>query len=1064
MLEVLSSPLFVALLICLLLQASAPNPSVPTRYRLRVFGTVLWAMFGYKVGAALGYVVQSQLKLPGIVVSLLFYGAFAWHCAARHGLRLEFPESDEERDRQVPNAFGILAVCLLSVAVASVLVPRVPWAGLPYSGAYDATLLASLTLIHTTPHPPKRTALRVFVQLLGADLLIAFLGAGLGQAFATAANGVPIKFYELLWMLAVTAFVMARWIKVQRHGATRVAFTANAVRALRLSSLRHNIRSLMYWLCFATLIAALVSAQTAVSSAALLIGVVAYRDFLRPSWQVPALLGLAHLTLLKWAGVYRPTTDNLVFLVSFGVAVLSFVNVAPGSGAKRIYVRQHLGAYAIAICVWIVAISILDPLRGLTAMQSTPSARAPKQREGVRVALALSGGGYRAALVHAGVLDALDELGVPITHLTGVSGGSIIAAYYAAGGRPKDFLTMAEGKAFHLRRELLHIRNLVQLPFPFRVPGTSLALFPWYSFSRADVQANTLDRLLYRQVSFEDITRKSGPILMLSATDLKTGMAVGIVNDGVLLRQPLNLRNRYEFINRPPTPYIPVSNFIAAEGEFPKKTRLSQLVTASGAFPLAFDPLSFGLRFKDGPESLHMPLVLADGGISDNSGIPLLQDARLESGRFAPRFRIAGPEGMSVRKADSNWQPLRDWDFDIAIASDASAIFSYSTEASTPLSSVARAIDVIYRNVKPRSTQPGASLPKTYVLSPETILEQRPRDLRSLIWESVGGPVPMAIRMGSIGKGRAAVKSMLASLPRAEELEEREGWYRLAYWGRLARESSAGKSWSQKLDEWRALIDADDDTQRPRRLSEFEAAVRDELDRGLRTFAETSTLNDQISTTDARQLFRLGRLLVAIEYWAIEAHLDALEFDKQAAQEMWQALTKAAGISDAQRAPFDAVAEARSEYLSDRLRPNGVIPRSSEALALTASVIGRDGSESRRRFSEASSMIAASLAHRVAHRVRRRTVPDDGSITDSLYDEIRNLVEWGTLEEGEIDRQTIDLLCRAGVDPEGGARMMERTLDEHGASGTHPRLRERLDNWRRNAQCVRSSAHRATGR
>jgi NTE family protein len=57
--------------------------------------------------------------------------------------------------------------------------------------------------------------------------------------------------------------------------------------------------------------------------------------------------------------------------------------------------------------------------------------RAKKARKGV--GLCLSGGGFRAALFHLGVLRRLNELGVlsKVTHISSVSGGSITAGHLA---------------------------------------------------------------------------------------------------------------------------------------------------------------------------------------------------------------------------------------------------------------------------------------------------------------------------------------------------------------------------------------------------------------------------------------------------------------------------------------------------------------------------------------------------------------------------------------------------------------------------------------------------------
>lgn len=50
-----------------------------------------------------------------------------------------------------------------------------------------------------------------------------------------------------------------------------------------------------------------------------------------------------------------------------------------------------------------------------------------------KLSLALSGGGFRAALFHLGVLRRLNELGVlsRLDHVSSVSGGSIVAAHIA---------------------------------------------------------------------------------------------------------------------------------------------------------------------------------------------------------------------------------------------------------------------------------------------------------------------------------------------------------------------------------------------------------------------------------------------------------------------------------------------------------------------------------------------------------------------------------------------------------------------------------------------------------
>ncbi|MBT9395362.1 patatin-like phospholipase family protein [Hymenobacter sp. NST-14] len=58
--------------------------------------------------------------------------------------------------------------------------------------------------------------------------------------------------------------------------------------------------------------------------------------------------------------------------------------------------------------------------------------------------LALSGGGARG-IAHLGVLAALDELGLPVVRLAGVSSGAIAATFYASGVPPREIMRRLQG-------------------------------------------------------------------------------------------------------------------------------------------------------------------------------------------------------------------------------------------------------------------------------------------------------------------------------------------------------------------------------------------------------------------------------------------------------------------------------------------------------------------------------------------------------------------------------------------------------------------------------------------
>jgi NTE family protein len=62
--------------------------------------------------------------------------------------------------------------------------------------------------------------------------------------------------------------------------------------------------------------------------------------------------------------------------------------------------------------------------------------------EPVRIGLALGGGAVRGA-AHIGVLEALDEAGLPPAVITGTSAGALVGALYAAGHSPSDIGKLA---------------------------------------------------------------------------------------------------------------------------------------------------------------------------------------------------------------------------------------------------------------------------------------------------------------------------------------------------------------------------------------------------------------------------------------------------------------------------------------------------------------------------------------------------------------------------------------------------------------------------------------------
>jgi NTE family protein len=244
------------------------------------------------------------------------------------------------------------------------------------------------------------------------------------------------------------------------------------------------------------------------------------------------------------------------------------------------------------------------------------------------IALAFSGGGTRAAAFAYGVLRGLDRLPTKdgksyldrVVFISGVSGGSVPAAYFGLKGRAAlaDFRErfLIRNAEEDLRTDL-NLRNIAQ--------GLSGGV------NDATRLSGWLDRNLFDNATLGDLFQQGKPIIWINASDL---------------------------FNRTPFLFSPVT-FAALCSDI-RKYPLSQAVAASAAVPVAFVPIvleSFPAacatplppwvdhvmadrntgaqvrafaealtRYRDSQQIRY--LKLADGGITDNFGLSGLVIAR----------------------------------------------------------------------------------------------------------------------------------------------------------------------------------------------------------------------------------------------------------------------------------------------------------------------------------------------------------------------------------------------------------------------------------------------------
>jgi NTE family protein len=246
--------------------------------------------------------------------------------------------------------------------------------------------------------------------------------------------------------------------------------------------------------------------------------------------------------------------------------------------------------------------------------------------------LTLSGGGARAAAFGYGVLDGLrqtpvrwngrdgallDELDV----ISGVSGGSIIAAYYAAFGArtfpafEREFLQ--QDFQDRLISHMLRPASLVELSSPW--------------FGRTHLLARRLDTL-YEGLTFGDLAaRPRQPQLLISATDLSLGSGFEFSWE------------QFELICSD-LASVPLSFAVAASSAVPVLLSPMRLRNHNGACPRAplnvVDTVSGDYRtrlmrtnqrtYLDAAARPNIHLV--DGGLADNLGVRGLLERSLASG------------------------------------------------------------------------------------------------------------------------------------------------------------------------------------------------------------------------------------------------------------------------------------------------------------------------------------------------------------------------------------------------------------------------------------------------
>jgi len=223
----------------------------------------------------------------------------------------------------------------------------------------------------------------------------------------------------------------------------------------------------------------------------------------------------------------------------------------------------------------------------------------PFGSEGVKpgIALALSGGGFRATLFHIGSCWRLVELGIlpKLTRVSSVSGGSIFAGALAcAWGR----LIASPDVAHYRDLVVAPLREFCKKEIDTVAVGVGL-LTPWKSVSDVVVEKYQAELLPIRLDQLPDTPR-----FVFNATNLQTGRS---------FRFSKPYMGDY-LLGLIKTPNLPLAKAVAASSAFPPF--LSPVILDA---PGHFEAVDGAIYNKD--PAFTARIYLSDGGVYDNLGL-----------------------------------------------------------------------------------------------------------------------------------------------------------------------------------------------------------------------------------------------------------------------------------------------------------------------------------------------------------------------------------------------------------------------------------------------------------
>jgi NTE family protein len=222
-----------------------------------------------------------------------------------------------------------------------------------------------------------------------------------------------------------------------------------------------------------------------------------------------------------------------------------------------------------------------------------------------KVGLVLSGGGA-TGFAHIGVIQALEEKGIPIDYITGTSAGALIGGLYAAGYSPQEI------KDFVLSEDFILMSS------------GSLRSNQQFLTKKEDENAS----MVKVPISQDSILQKSFPTNFTNSTFLDFELMK------LLAPASLACNNQFDQL------FVPfrclASDIVAKKNIVFKQGNLNEVIRASMTYPFYFQPLRI-----DGK-------LLFDGGLYNNFPADVLYE------EFSPDYIIGSNVSVNASKPDED--------------------------------------------------------------------------------------------------------------------------------------------------------------------------------------------------------------------------------------------------------------------------------------------------------------------------------------------------------------------------------------------------------------------------